>query len=75
MRMNVEGMTCGHCERAIQQAIAALGGSARVDLANGTVDVAGVDDRTAVRRAVENAGYTVVDAPSGHPKASCHSAP
>lgn len=60
MRMTVEGMTCGHCVRAIEQAVAALGGSARVDLATGTVEVAGVDDPAAVRQAIEDEGYAVV---------------
>ena len=26
MRLEVEGMTCGHCKRAIENAIAAIGG-------------------------------------------------
>lgn len=63
MQMKVEGMTCGHCEKAVTAAIAALGGTAQVDLANGTVDVAGIDDAAAaaVRRAIEDAGYAVVE--------------
>ena len=59
MRLNVEGMTCGHCERAISAAVARLGGKAQVNLANGTVEVAGIDDAAAVRRAIESEGYTV----------------
>lgn len=62
MRMNVEGMTCAHCERAIGRAIAALGGTARVDLAAGTVDVEGIEP-AAAREAIEAEGYRVVDAP------------
>lgn len=71
MRLNVEGMTCGHCERSVKQAIAALGGLAQVDLTSGTVDVQGVDDVAAVRRAIENEGYTVVEAGAGQPKSGC----
>lgn len=67
MRLNVEGMTCAHCERSVRQAVEALGGTARVDLASGTVEVEGVEDAGAVRQAIENAGYTVVDAPGGTP--------
>lgn len=63
MKLNVEGMTCGHCQRAIERAVAALGGTARVDLAAGTVEVDGVADPAAVRRAIEDEGYRVVDAP------------
>lgn len=69
MRLNVEGMTCGHCERSVKQAVAALGGTAQVDLATGTVDVEGVDDAAAVRRAIEGEGYTVVDTADSNPKA------
>jgi copper chaperone len=54
-------MTCGHCQRAIERAVAALGGTAQVDLAGGTVEVAGVDDRASVVAAIEDEGYRVVD--------------
>lgn len=69
MRLNVEGMTCAHCERSVRQAVEALGGTARVDLATGTVEVEGVEDADVVRQAIENEGYTVVDARSGTPRA------
>jgi copper chaperone len=71
MRLNVEGMTCAHCERAIKQAVAALGATAEVDLAAGTVDVTGSDDMAAVRRAIEAEGYTVVDAAAAHATSGC----
>ncbi len=71
MRLNVEGMTCGHCERTIKQAIARLGGTAHVELAQGTVDVDGVADVVAVRHAIEREGYTVVDAANSATKAGC----
>lgn len=61
MKLNVQGMTCGHCERAIERAVGLLGGTARVDLAAGTVDVDGVDDAARVRAAIEAEGYRVVD--------------
>lgn len=63
MQLNVEGMTCAHCERAVQKAVAALGGTAKVDLAAGTVQVSGTDDVAAVRRAIEEEGYKVTEAP------------
>ena len=59
MQLNVEGMTCAHCERTIQQAVAALGGMALVDVSAGTVDVTGLESEAAVRRAIEEAGYTI----------------
>ena len=61
MTLNVQGMTCGHCVRAVERAIEALGGQARVDLEAGTVEVEGVGDEAAVRRAIESEGYRVVD--------------
>lgn len=59
MKFNVEGMTCSHCERAITRAIAGLGGTARVDIAAGTVEVDGVADEARVRAAIEDEGYRV----------------
>lgn len=61
MKLNVEGMTCGHCQGAIERAVAALGGTAQVDLAGGTVEVTGADDRASVVAAIEDEGYRVVD--------------
>lgn len=71
MQFNVQGMTCAHCERAIQQAVAAIGGVARVNLAGGTVEVTGVDDAVAARHAIEAAGYTVAAAPVATVSAGC----
>lgn len=71
MRLNVEGMTCAHCERAIKRAVAALGGTAEVDLAAGTVEVTGIDDIAAVRRTIEEEGYTVTDGTTGTSKSGC----
>ncbi|BAJ29414.1 MULTISPECIES: cation transporter [Kitasatospora] len=57
----VAGMTCGHCEQAVGKAVGALEGvrAVRVDVRNGLVSVdsaAGLDD-SAVRAAVDEAGY------------------
>lgn len=60
MKLTVEGMTCSHCEKAITRAITALGGTARVDVAGGTVEVEGVDDVAPVIAAIEEEGYRVV---------------
>ena len=59
MKFNVEGMTCSHCDRAITRAVTALGGTARVDIAAGTVEVDGVTDEVRVRAAIEDEGYRV----------------
>ena len=59
----VEGMTCEHCVQAITAEVTKVPGvsGVTVDLTGNTVAVTGdaVDD-TAVRAAVDEAGYTVV---------------
>ena len=60
---SVEGMSCGHCVNAITGEVTKLAGIAdvAVDLRRKTVTVTGesVDD-TAIRGAIDDAGYTVV---------------
>ncbi|WP_431279964.1 heavy-metal-associated domain-containing protein [Leifsonia poae] len=65
----VSGMTCSHCVTSVTEELTALDGveSVSVDLRAGgtsTVAVASVGplDRVAVRAAVEEAGYALVDA-------------
>ncbi len=59
----VTGMTCGHCVSAVTEEVGKVGGVTGVDvqLDGGQVTVTGdgVDD-TAVRAAVDEAGYAVV---------------
>ena len=60
----VQGMTCGHCERAVAQEVGAVEGvlDVRVDLAAGTVTVT-VDrpvDRADIAAAVDEAGYVLI---------------
>ena len=59
----VDGMTCGHCVRAVTTEIGAIPGvcDVDVDLAAGTVSVASEQplDQAAVRAAVEEAGYQI----------------
>ena len=59
----VRGMTCDHCVRAVQTEVTAVPGvsAATVDLATGRLVVtsAAPVDATAVRAAVEEAGYEV----------------
>lgn len=77
MNLTVQGMTCGHCVAAISRAVDALGGRAQVDLTRGTVTVEGTTDVAAVRRAIEDEGYKVVDVQAadaergGGPSGSC----
>lgn len=57
----VQGMTCGHCERAVTQALKAVDPQAevRIDRATGKVDVESVQPRDALAHAIAEEGYTV----------------
>lgn len=61
LTMKVEGMTCGHCARTVENAAKSAGGvtGARVDLASKTLTLQGTPDVAAVRAAVQEAGYDV----------------
>lgn len=53
----VQGMTCGHCERAVKQAVAQA--TTTVDLATGRVVVHSSCTREALAQAIREEGYTV----------------
>lgn len=57
----VEGMTCGHCERAIARAVRLVDPAAmiEVDRLSGRVTVQSYLDEDAVRQAIESEGYRV----------------
>jgi copper chaperone CopZ len=63
----IKGMTCGRCVAAVSGELGQLPGvsDVRVDLAAGTATVIsdGPLDPGAVRDAVDEAGYEVVDSP------------
>jgi copper chaperone CopZ len=56
----VTGMTCAHCQRAVNDEIAAVDGVS-VDLASGTVTVTAARpvDRADIAAAVDEAGYSL----------------
>jgi copper chaperone len=58
---NVQGMTCGHCERAVTQAVKTLDPQAAVtiDRAAGKVEVDSAQPRQAIAAAISEEGYTV----------------
>lgn len=62
----VTGMTCGHCQKAVEAAIGQLEGvqSVRVDLKAGEAKVLGNANDHAVTAAVEDAGYEATPASS-----------
>lgn len=62
--LKVAGMSCGHCEKAVEAALAAVPGVSRVvnvDHQLGVVQVDGSPQRAALVAAIEEEGYQVVD--------------
>lgn len=55
----VEGMTCGHCVKAVTQAVQAVDGAAKVDvdLAKKQVRVDSSADPAQIRAAIQEEGY------------------
>lgn len=58
---NVQGMTCGHCERAVTNAVKAVDPQAavKVDLATGKVEIDSAQPRDAFATAITEEGYSV----------------
>ena len=58
-KLNISGMTCSHCEKAVKDALASVPGSDKVDvdLAAGKATVEGTADLQTLIQAVENEGY------------------
>jgi copper chaperone len=61
-QFTVQGMTCGHCERAVQTAIRTLDAQAevKIDRAQHLVEVNSSLSRDAVAAAIRAEGYAVV---------------
>lgn len=61
LSLQVEGMSCGHCVKAVTEAVqeVAPGAKVDVDLTTGKVQVDGAHDVAAVSHAITEAGYTV----------------
>lgn len=61
--IKVEGMMCKHCKARVEKVSKAVPGTvdAVVDLEAKTVTVTGTSDIAAVKQAITNAGYTVVE--------------
>ena len=67
--LNISGMTCGHCVSSVMEELSEVPGVEKVEvqLNAGGVSTAAVTadtepDPAELRKAVETAGYTVVDA-------------
>ena len=61
--IKIEGMSCGHCKAAVEKALKAVAGveTAVVDLEKKQAVVTGNAAMEAMREAVEDAGYDVVE--------------
>ncbi|WP_088226881.1 cation transporter [Desulfosporosinus sp. FKB] len=61
--LKVEGMTCNHCKMRTEKALQAVSGveSVKVDLDAKEAVVSGNADRASLVKAVQDAGYTVVE--------------
>ncbi|MGB3071027.1 MAG: heavy-metal-associated domain-containing protein [Ottowia sp.] len=58
---SVTGMTCGHCERSVTQAVKKLdpGADIKIDRAANRVDVQSSQPREALAAAIASEGYKV----------------
>ena len=63
LMMKVQGMSCGHCVRAITKVLVELDNTAKVqiDIAAQTVRFDGEADQEEVVLAIQDAGYDVVE--------------
>ena len=61
LSLTVQGMTCGHCERAVQTAIKTLDPQAEVRIyrAQNLVEVQSTQPREAIAAAIRDEGYAV----------------
>ncbi|ANS76745.1 copper resistance protein CopZ [Paenibacillus yonginensis] len=62
--LQVEGMSCNHCVKAVEGAVQEAGATGKVDLAAKKVDVTYDDsklDLAKIKEAIEDQGYDVVN--------------
>lgn len=61
--IKVEGMMCGHCKARVEKVCKAVPGTveAAADLQAKTVTVTGEVDPAALKKAIADAGYEVMD--------------
>ena len=64
LTLNIKGMTCGHCVKAVTRAIQEVDPQAKVsiDLAQGRADIDTGADAGAIGAAIVEAGYEVAPA-------------
>lgn len=60
--LQVQGMSCGHCVKSVEDALKQAGAQGKVDLAKGTVDITFNEEKVtieALKAAIEDQGYDV----------------
>lgn len=64
--LKIKGMSCGHCESAVASALSEVAGveKVRVNLTDGTAQVEGNAELSALVAAVESEGYEAAPAAS-----------
>ena len=63
--ITIQGMSCSHCQQAVEKALLELGEGVSVDLSTGNATVTTRADKTAVVDAIESIGYDVVSVSLG----------
>ncbi|CAM3476391.1 copper chaperone CopZ [Marinicrinis lubricantis] len=61
--LKVQGMSCGHCVKAVEGALKEIGAQGTVNLEAGTVDVSFDDNKLSLdqlKEAIEEQGYDVI---------------
>lgn len=60
---NVEGMTCGHCEKAVTKALLAVDPKAKIAIERSInkVEVDSEQPRNTLKQAIASEGYRVVE--------------
>ena len=63
MILKIEGMMCGHCQAHVEKALRAVPGveTVEVSLENKCATISGSADYAALKKAVADAGYQVVE--------------
>lgn len=61
--LKIDGMTCGHCKNSVEKALLKVPGvtQSEVDLAHKQAVVIGTADRSSLAKAIEEAGYRVIN--------------
>lgn len=60
--LSIQGMSCGHCVKAVQQALAPLSGITRAEVKVGSATIAfdeSVVSKEAIVKAIQEEGYQV----------------